>query len=351
MRADTGREIFATSRKLWVLTPMIDDDTTDLDLPRLLLIGSGLYSGMTTVMHPLNVMKTRAQAASHLVGLSKFEQLRAMVGNSGVRGLFAGLGPVLLGAIPARASYILALEGVRGPAEAAARRLGADNVAAATVGNGLSGLAAASASMVVYVPVDVVSQKMMVEIPAPSGSSAKPTRPGFFAVVRNITTTSGWSGLYRGIGISMAIGLPAGSIWWATYGAARSAIPNSPYTQSLPELGQKAFSATCAAAATVVTVAPLDTIKTHHQLAVGSNESAFALLVRLVRRDGFLSLYSGSAPRFLHLSLWSTCLICVYEELKRTCRKQKDDHIVRRASNIVRRASNAVLDLGNSQRR
>ena len=33
----------------------------DLDLPRLLLVGSGLYSCMTSVMHPLNVMKTRAR--------------------------------------------------------------------------------------------------------------------------------------------------------------------------------------------------------------------------------------------------------------------------------------------------
>ena len=317
----------------------------DLDLPRLLLVGSGLYSCMTTVMHPLNVMKTRAQASSHLVGLSRIEQLKAMVGSSGVRGLFAGLGPVLLGAIPARASYIIALEGVRSPVENLARSVGADNTLAAAAGNGASGLAAASVSMLVYVPVDVVSQKMMVETVQSSssgGASGAMRGPGFFSVLGEVINTGGWRGLYRGIGISMAIGLPAGSIWWAVYGATRAAIPDSPRMSSLPDMGQKAVAATCAAAATVLSVAPLDTIKTHHQLAVGNTETALQLFVRRVRRDGFFSLYAGSVPRFMHLSLWSTCLICVYEELKKTCRKPKDDHLVRRASNaILRRVSSS----------
>jgi hypothetical protein len=203
--------------------------------------------------------------------------------------------------------------------------------------------------MLVYVPVDVISQKMMVEsVQASSsssgGSSGATIRssPGFFRVLGEVINTSGWRGLYRGIGISMAIGLPAGSIWWATYGATRAALPNSERTRSLPEIAQKALAATCAAAATVLSVAPLDTIKTHHQLAVGQSETATQLFVRLVRRDGLLSLYAGSAPRFLHLSLWSTCLICVYEELKRTCRKPKEDHLTRRASNaILRRMSSS----------
>ena len=101
-------------------------------------------------------------------------------------------------------------------------------------------------------------------------------------------------------------------------------------------------SGALAGAAVEAALYPLDTIKTHHQLAVGNTETALQLFVRLVRRDGFFSLYAGSVPRFMHLSLWSTCLICVYEELKKTCRKPKDDHLVRRASNaILRRVSSS----------
>ena len=302
------------------------DDTNmaepEVDLAKLMAVAIIPYSTLTAVMHPLNVFKTRAQASSATaVSLSRIEYMRTIIGPGGIRGLFAGVGPVLAGAVPARASYILALESVRQPAEGAARRLGADGATAVAAGHGCAGLSAAMVSMLVYVPVDVVSQKMMV---TPAQSAATPDSPplrlGFMQVLRDVTSgPSGWRGLYRGLGISMVIGLPAGSIWWATYGTARSVI-----SQALgagyqpPELAQKAVAATAAAAATVAVVAPLDTIKTHHQLAVGS-ESVWPLALRLMRRDGFLSLYAGSTPRFLHLALWSTCLVSVYEELKRIC--------------------------------
>ena len=80
-----------------------------------------------------------------------------------------------------------------------------------------------------------------------------------------------------------------------------------------------ADAATAAAAATVLAVTPLDTIKTHHQLATSSSEPASRLAWRLVRSDGILSLYAGMSPRFLHLSIWSSCLISIYEELKKRC--------------------------------
>ena len=300
----------------------LPDATEELDIPKLLLTAMVPYSCLTAAMHPLNVMKTRAQATSG-VTKSTMEQLRAMIGSAGVRGLFAGLGPVLAGAIPARASYIAALEGVKPPAETAARGFGLSNASASFIANGCAGLSAAMVSMLIYVPVDVVSQKLMTANAEATGTAT------FSGVVGDIVNgPSGWRGLYRGLGISMVIGLPAGSIWWAVYGAARSAIPDlfSP-AQAPPVLAQTAAAATAAAAATVAAVAPLDTVKTHHQLAVGSaasphaNESAFALAARLIRTDGVRSLYAGSSPRFLHLALWSTCLIAVYEYLKKTCTK------------------------------
>ena len=287
----------------------------ELDIPRLLAVAMVPYSLLTAVMHPLNVMKTRAQSQSSSVPLSRFAQFRMMVGANGVRGLFAGLGPVLAGAVPARTSYIAALETTRKPAEEAAKRLGASSTTAAAAGHGCAGLAAAGVSMLIYVPVDVVSQKLMVE---PSNGTPRPT---FGGVVHEVTSgPSGWRGLYRGLGLTMLLGLPAGSIWWATYGAVREWLSSTSAAHHHPELAQKAAAATTAAIATVATIAPLDTIKTHHQLAVGT-ESATALAARLVRRDGVLSLYAGSTPRVLHLALWSTCLVCVYEELKRTCVK------------------------------
>ena len=64
---------------------------------------------------------------------------------------------MLAGALPARAAYIVALEGVRPRAAAGARGLGLTGVQVDAVAHGCAGLAAAAASMLIYVPVDVVS--------------------------------------------------------------------------------------------------------------------------------------------------------------------------------------------------
>ena len=53
-----------------------------------------------------------------------------------------------------------------------------------------------------------------------------------------------------------------------------------------------------------------------------ATESAWRLATRLLRNDGLFSLYAGFGARFVHLSIWGTCLITIYEELKRVCKKR-----------------------------
>lgn len=311
----------------------LDDD---VDLPKLLLIGSGLYTCLTATLHPLNVIKTRAQASSS-ASVGRLELLRSMLATSGVRGLFHGVLPVLVGAIPARSAYILALEGVRPKAAAVARgQLGLQGAKADAFAHGVGGLAAASASMLIYVPVDVVSQRMMVAgdptVAALRGASSSAEPPSFAREVRSIVDTSGVRGLFRGLGLSMLIGLPAGSIWWAAYGSARGALPRSALLGDAPDMLQKSVAGCFAAFCTVATVAPLDTIKTMVQLEPSSTETTWQLATRLVRRDGLLSLYAGFTPRLLHLSLWGTALISIYEELKCVCRKPPQSPLLRTLS-------------------
>ena len=93
------------------------------------------------------------------------------------------------------------------------------------------------------------------------------------------------------------------------------------------ELAQTAVAGVVAAACTVGAVAPLDTLKTRFQVADGLKgepgraEPIWTLASRLVRQDGVLSLYAGTIPRFVHLSIWGFALIAIYEQLKRTCRR------------------------------
>ena len=99
----------------------------DLDLPKLLLYGSAMYTilhartrievvaarrlcvdlsflggARNCITYPLAVVKTRMQA-SELPNMSSRQAVSQLMQTGGVRGFYAGLVPVLCGALPARA--------------------------------------------------------------------------------------------------------------------------------------------------------------------------------------------------------------------------------------------------------
>ena len=179
------------------------DDVDDVDLPRLLMIGSGIYSGLTTVLHPLNVIKTRQQAlAAARSGdrpASRYALVSSLLKTHGVRGLWAGIVPVLAGALPARAGYILALEGSRPWLKQTSHQLGLQGPSAEAVSHGGAGLAAALTSLLVYVPADIVSQRLMVTVAGDTKS--------VLGEMSSIWRESGLRGFFRGFWISAATGL------------------------------------------------------------------------------------------------------------------------------------------------
>lgn len=172
----------------------------ELNIPLLLVYGSGFYTALLVALHPLSVLKTRMQFATTPITYSDaVAQVRAA---AGWRGFFAGLTPSLIGALPARSVYIAALESVRPRARAASEAAGADAVTSASVSNAAAGFAAVLAAQLTYCPTDVVTQRLMVADPAKGETAA--------SVVRSILA-SGWTGLYRGLGVSLVAHLPAGS--------------------------------------------------------------------------------------------------------------------------------------------
>lgn len=281
----------------------------EVDLPRLLLLGSGIYSTIATVLHPLNVVKTRMQAHK---GTALASSVRTMVASQGVRGLFAGLGPMLMGAVPARCAYIAALEGVRPSAERIASNMLPETSAVAAA-SAISGFCAVLTSQIIYVPVDVVTQKMMVAESTASSSAV--------AIVRQIVARDGAAGVYRGFGLSLLAYLPGGSVWWGSYSASSQLLSPMPHP-----LVAQACSATAAALCVVALTFPLDTIKTRYQLQAGGGggeegATAISSARKLVAREGIRGLYRGAGPRWVHMSLWGGCMIAVYERLKLLCVK------------------------------
>lgn len=292
--------------------------------------GTGMYSGLTVLLHPLTVLKIRKQTGS-------------TVKNSGannIRQYYRGLGVVLSMAIPARILYISTLEYTRETTENIANSLIMNPPSSiplsqaelqpllplvAPFSGGVAGGVAALSSQMVVVPMDVISQKQMV---AESPISVR-------EVTRTIVSTEGYGGLFRGFGLSLVTSLPAGSIWWATYAGSKDQLlkmnlgfgkenqsSHSGTAMARSALIQVASAFNAAFAAAVITQ-PLDTIKTRLQVLGTSSGSSILSTTKALASTG--KLYQGLIPRIAHMGIWGSVLSSAYEYLKIVSRKDACD--------------------------
>ena len=294
------------------------------------LLGTGMYSGLTVILHPLTVLKIRKQTGS---------TIEQNIGTSNFRQYYRGLGVVLSMAIPARIIYISTLEFTRESAEHIMRGFILNPPSSwpvrqeemqsllplvAPFSGGLAGGIAAFSSQVVVVPMDVISQRQMV---AEHTISAK-------EVTKSIISSDGWRGLFRGFGLSLFTSLPAGSIWWGTYAGSKDQLmkmnlitaekeneANPSFLMARSAVIQVASAFNAAFASAVITQ-PLDTIKTRLQV-LGGNPSSISLwsITKELASKG--NLYQGLLPRIAHMGVWGSVLSSAYEYLKVVSRKDE----------------------------
>ena len=304
---------------------------SDIDKTRLYGIGSVMYSALTVALHPLTVAKIRRQVATNN---------KPTTFNSGsfFQNYYRGLSVVVSLAIPARIIYISTLEFTRelidtntrqflfNPPPAAAayeKQLQSLIPFVTSFSGGIAGGMAAVSSQAIIVPMDVISQKLMVmedSVYREKGSAVK--------VMKSIIAREGYGGLFRGFGLSLFTSLPAGTIWWASYAGVKDQLnhytdPNYP-TEAIPVIARQGLvqvtSAFSAAFAASILTQPLDTIKTRMQVAKGKPVffSPVSVAKELASTSG---LFKGLLPRIGHMGVWGSVLSAAYEYLKFVSRK------------------------------
>jgi solute carrier family 25 protein 44 len=103
------------------------------------------------------------------------------------------------------------------------------------------------------------------------------------SVARSIVETEGYSGLYKGFGLSIISSLPTGSIWWAIYGGCQHAMdalittpPDGDEYGALIRLAQRGliqlFSGVGAALVAALVSHPIDVVKTRLQVGSEAND-------------------------------------------------------------------------------
>ncbi|KAJ4842267.1 hypothetical protein Tsubulata_040317 [Turnera subulata] len=327
-----------------------------LDKSKFFFLGAALFSGVSAALYPVVVLKTRQQ-----VSPSQISALRLslnMMHHEGVRGFYRGFGTSLMGTIPARALYMTALEVTKSSVGTATVSLGFSDTTATAIANAAAGLSSAMAAQLVWTPIDVVSQRLMVQdyntVSSNVNSSSKKIVPGLTScrysngidAFRKILHADGPRGLYRGFGISILTYAPSNAVWWASYSVAHRLVWGGIgcYTSKKDECGVNggcggyrpsskatvAVQGICAAmasGASAIITMPLDTIKTRLQVLDGEENGRLKPLTvmqtvkNLMKEGGLGACYRGLGPRWVSMSMSATTMITTYEFLKRLSTK------------------------------
>lgn len=329
-------------------------DWETLDKSKFFFLGAALFSGVSATLYPVVVLKTRQQVAAQSQ-VSCIKTAFSIVRHEGFRGLYRGFGTSLMGTIPARALYMAALEVTKSKVGTATIRLGIPEPTAAAIANAAAGLSAAMAAQLVWTPIDVVSQRLMVQGGLHHHNNNKKTAVnckylGGIDAFRKILNTDGPRGLYRGFGISILTYAPSNAVWWASYSVAQRVVwggigcycckkedagnnNNNGVSTFRPDsktiMAVQGVSAAMAGGVSALITMPLDTIKTRLQVLDGDENGrrgpTIGQTVRnLVKEGGWTACYRGLGPRWASMSMSATTMITTYEFLKRLSAKNQD---------------------------
>lgn len=181
---------------------------------------------------------------------------------------------------------------------------------------------------VVWTPVDVISQRLMVQGCATASAKYR----GGIDAFKKILMSDGPRGLYRGFGVSILTYAPSNAVWWASYSVTQRLIwgavgydgANGYKPESGSVVAVQGLSAAVAGGAAAVVTMPLDTIKTRMQvLDEGGARPTIRRTVRaLLREGGWAACYRGLGPRWASMSMSAATMITTYEFLKRLSAKE-----------------------------
>ncbi|KAG8044165.1 hypothetical protein GUJ93_ZPchr0041g33719 [Zizania palustris] len=290
-----------------------------LDKSRFFLLGAALFSGVSAALYPAVVLKTHLQVSTPPQAAAS-TTAATILRRYGPRGFYRGFGASLAGTVPARAVYMAALEATKSAVGSAAVRLGVAEPAASAAASAAGGVSAAVAAQVVWTPVDVVSQRLMIE-------TADRYHGGAVAF-RKILLADGVRGLYRGFGVSILTYAPSSAAWWTSYAMVQRliwrALGPAHHDSHMSVLAVQGASAAVAGGAAALVTMPLDTVKTRLQVmdtGAGRPASLASAARALVREGGLAACYRGFGPRWASMSLSAAAMVTAYEFLKRLSAK------------------------------
>eukprot|EP01117_Protostelium_nocturnum_P001011 TRINITY_DN11331_c0_g1_i1.p1 TRINITY_DN11331_c0_g1~~TRINITY_DN11331_c0_g1_i1.p1 ORF type:complete len:320 (+),score=53.49 TRINITY_DN11331_c0_g1_i1:140-1099(+) len=276
---------------------------------------AGLIADFCT--HPIDTIRARLQVQGHNNNNSirkyngTFDGFRSILKHEGWRAFYKGFAIVSVSTIPAHALYFAGYEMAKRNFQKD-RREEDKSVWVHLV----SGLWADVCGSIIWVPMDVIKQRLQVQ------QSSASTYRGSFHAFQTIVKQEGAGGLFKGFLPAIATYGPFVAIYFATYEKAKLFAKDVTSSSSLSEIpfwAQLVCGATAGAISAMVTC-PMDVIKTRIQVESKKSEGAYKggldALRRIMKEEGFGAFTKGMTARILWIAPGTAITIGLYEQFK-----------------------------------
>ncbi len=257
---------------------------------------------------PLEVVKTQLQSRAHAgTGLGPLAVAAKIVREQGVRGLYRGLSPTMVGIVPTRSCYFWAYS--------AAKAAMAPIVGEGPITHMCAAIAAGGLSNTVTCPLWMVKTRMQL-----NGG-------GLVSTARSIVAAEGVRGLYRGL-LASYWGLSEGAIQFLIYEKMkhdlargnRAAAPPATAAAASTALstGQYLVAAGVSKGIASILTYPHEVVRTRMRECGSSRyRGMFQSLALIAREEGRAGLYGGLGPHLMRVIPNTALMFMSYEILSR----------------------------------
>eukprot|EP01132_Coremiostelium_polycephalum_P009983 gene9983-12237_t len=281
-----------------------------------LYIFTGAASGLLadSIMHPIDTIRARLQVekVGQVQYRGTFHALNSIIKKEGVSYLYKGFPIVATATIPAHALYFFGYEYSKS-------KLLQSPLGDGVISHFTSGFIADALGSLVWVPMDIIKQRLQVQTNTMKLNPNQTYYKGSFHAASVIMREEGVRGFYRGFWPALATYGPLVGIYFSVYEKSKrtiSSLLNYGPNDKLPvvfQLSAGFFAGSVSAAVTC----PLDVIKTRIQVQRGTESQVykgfFDALKTIYREEGFKAFSKGMGARILWIAPGNAITIASYK--------------------------------------
>ncbi|GBG82606.1 hypothetical protein CBR_g34975 [Chara braunii] len=269
-------------------------------------LAGGLVSGLSTsMMYPLDTLKTRVQAST----LSLSEVL-ARVPEAGVRGLYRGAVPAIVGQFSSHGLRTGVME---------VTKLLLKNVAPDLPAMQVQSLASLSSTIIgtaFRIPCEVMKQRLQAGLYKNLGEA-----------IAGTMKMDGIKGFFRGTGVTLCREVPFYVAGMVIYEEMKK-VANSLLKRQLKPWETIAVGGLSGGLAAIMTT-PFDVMKTRMMTSSpGTTVTMSGIAWSIIRNEGALTLFKGCLPRFFWIAPLGAMNFAGYELAKRAMEKKDEEQEV-----------------------